>query len=262
MKAIVRKENIIPFLLAIVFAVMMAAGSVPASASELEANGIERSRPASITMTVNQDEWYVDGSTFRLYKVADLTDDMTFSYVDAFKECGVDVSLSPNAAWMDTAAELIKYVQDSGIKETASAKIHNRTMTFSGLDLGLYLVQGDTASEGNRTVTYQPVVISVPQRNSAADSWTYDVTSHVKSADAKTTTETPSTETPSKPATPSRPGTSSKTKTSSGTAKKTSGKKVKTGDTSRTRFYLTVILVDAAAIGAILILRKRSRRSS
>lgn len=259
-----KKGRTMSFLLTAFLAVLIAiADFVPVGASEIEANGIERNRSSSITMTVNTDEWYVDGATFRLYKVADLADDLTFSFVDAFKDCGVDVSLSPNSDYMQTAADLISYVQKNNIEEDASLQIHNRTVTFSNLSLGLYLVQGDTATEGNRTVTYQPVVICIPQRNSATESWKYDVTSQVKSAKADVTTETPSTEEPSTekpstetPAKPTNPSTPSNTSNKSKTT--TTGKKVKTGDTSRTGFYLAVILVDAAAIGAIVLLKRRS----
>lgn len=248
-----KKEQLVIFLLTAFLAVLIAiADFVPVSASELEANGIDRNRSSSITMTVNTDEWYVDGATFRLYKVADLADDLTFSFVDVFRDCGVDVSLSPNSDYMKTAADLISYVKKNSIKEDASLQIHNRTVTFSNLTLGLYLVQGDTASDGNRTVTYQPVVISVPQRDSAAESWKYDITSKVKSADARYTSEKPSTETPSKPSNPTTPSnTSNKSKTVR------TGKKVKTGDTSRTGFYLTVVLVDAVAIALIVLFKKR-----
>lgn len=247
-----KKGRTVSFLLTAFLAVLIAvADFVPVSASELELNGIDRNRSASITMTVNRDEWYVDGSTFRLYKVAELADDLTFSYVDAFKDCGVDVGLTPNSVAMDTASSLIQYVRDNNIKEDMAVQIHNRTMTFSGLGLGLYLIQGDTAREGTRTVTYQPVVICIPQRNSTTENWKYDITSQVKSADPQyISTETPSTGESSKPVTPS--STSNTT---------TKSKKVKTGDTSRTGFYLTVILIDAAAIAVILLIRNRKRKN-
>lgn len=248
-----KKGRTMSFLLTAFLAVLIAiADFVPVGASEIEANGIERNRSSSITMTVNTDEWYVDGSTFRLYKVANLTDDLTFSYVDVFKDCGINVGLTPNSVAMDTASSLIQYVRDNNIKEDMAVQIHNRTMTFSGLGLGLYLIQGDTARDGNRTVTYQPVVICIPQRSSTTENWKYDITSQVKSADPQyISTETPSTETPSKPVTPSN--------TSNTTSK---SKKVKTGDTSRTGFYMTVILIDAAAIALIVLLKKHNDRRS
>lgn len=197
----------------------------------------------SITMTVDEDEWYIDGATFRLYQVATLNDDLTFTPSASFKST-IDSSStlntmiqSKNASdWMEISDDLLQAVKKNNIKEDKAIAIHNRSVTFTNLSLGLYLIQGDTSTEGNRTVTYQPVLICIPQRDSNFDDWQYYITSHVKNAD------------PEYVATP--------TPTSTPTTEPKSGI-TDTGDHTNVNFYATVILVDAALIAGIIFLRKK-----
>lgn len=202
--------------LAVILAMILAVltGGMPAFASNLTDNGIDPNQQGSITMTVNQDEWYVDGSIFRIYKVADLNGNFSFSYTDKFKNCDIGVDKiqptgdSKNTAsqWMELSTKFIGFVRQQGIEADDAKAIHNRQVTFTGLSLGLYLIQGDTAREGNRTVTYQPVVICIPQRASTSEAWKYDITAQVKTADpeyAGNPTNTPDNPNPTATPTPS-----------------------------------------------------------
>lgn len=205
----------------------------------------------SITMTVDKDEWYIDGAKFRLYQVATLNDDLSFTPSLAFKAT-IDNSddlntmiQSKNASeWMKASDDLIQAVEENDIQEDQAIAIHNRTVTFNNLSLGLYLIQGDTAKEGNRTVTYQPVLICIPQRDSNLENWQYNITSHVKMADPEY--EYPDTPTPVPSSTPA-PTPAGETETGI----------TDTGDHTNVTFYATVMLVDAALIAAIIFIRKK-----
>lgn len=206
------KKGCLIAIFTLMLAVLTGVSTITAGASSLTENGIDPDYKGSITITVNQDEWYVEGTIFRLYKVADLNGDFSFSYTDKFKNCGIDVAniqpvsltgqLEATAQrWMDLSTSFIGVVRQQGISEDDARAIRDRKVTFSGLSLGLYLIQGDTAKEGNRTVTYQPVVICIPQRSSTYEPWKYAIESQVKSADPQ---YTPSS-TPDNPDNPDHP---------------------------------------------------------
>lgn len=205
------------------------AACLPARAlTQLEANGIDAGKKGTITLKIPDDKssWYIEGSQFRLYYVASLESDMTFRLTDNFRNYTASdlqaVTPTNNEAtaskWMEAATSLIEYVRENNIPQDQVRAMTDKTVTFSDLALGLYLIQGDTATEGNRTVTYQPVVICIPQRESAEDPWKYDIEAEVKHADPTYSnptdtptpgpTETPSV-TPSVTATPSVTGTPS-----------------------------------------------------
>lgn len=180
------KKGSLAAVLAIILAILT--GGVPVFAG----NGTS----PSITITVNQDERYIEGSTFRLYKVADLNGGLNFSFTEKFKNCKVDLNVDQQARttedWMKLATDLVKTVREQGIKEDAEKEIRNREVTFEDLSLGLYLIQGDTTKSGGRTVTYQPVVTYIPQGSN------YSVQAQVKTeySEDNTPTGPAETETP------------------------------------------------------------------
>lgn len=211
------KKGCLIAVLSVILAILTGVSAVTAQASSLTENGIDPDYKGSITITINQDEWYVEGTIFRLYKVADLNGDFSFSYTDKFRNCGIDaaniqpVSLTGQLEataqrWMDLSTSFINVVRAQGISEDDARAIRDRKVTFSGLSLGLYLIQGDTAKEGSRTVTYQPVVICIPQRSSTSEAWKYAIESQVKSADPRyTPTGTPTPTSPENPDNPDNP---------------------------------------------------------
>ncbi|VEH73760.1 SpaH/EbpB family LPXTG-anchored major pilin [Corynebacterium segmentosum] len=58
------------------------------------------------------------------------------------------------------------------------------TVAFTGLDLGLYLVEETKAPNG--IVAGAPFIVSVPMVNEASDAWNYDVVAYPKNTETKT----------------------------------------------------------------------------
>ncbi len=225
------RRSIALLLTAFVVLVSGAAGTVQTSAEtqNLSTFGITVETHGSITLKIPADrpEWYIRGAQFNLYRVADLVNDngkLAFEFTTDFKESGVaekniqaqDWSVdgtgrATNSDWMDTAKALSEYAQKNEIEPDDSKKMNSRTagVTFSDLEVGLYLIQGVTIKEGNRTVTYQPILICIPQRYTAKDDWKYEIEAELKLADP-TYENVPSngpTTTPSGTVTPAPSGT-------------------------------------------------------
>lgn len=275
----VKHQDIVKGSLAAVLAILLAilTGGVSVSASSLTENGIDPAQKGSITIDVNQDEWYVEGTIFRLYKVADLGENFHFSFTDKFKNCGVEEGqiqpVSPTGQpeatadqWMNLSSRFINAVRQQGIPEDNAKSISNREVTFRELSLGLYLIQGDNASADGRSVSYQPVVICIPQRNNPYENWKYSIQSQVKSAYPEYETPTP-TVTPTPTATPKVTATPTTTEkiirrvTPTPKTTKTTGPRrilnVKTGDTVRGIIYVVIMLAAVGVLIGALVARKR-----
>lgn len=212
--------------------------------TEIESAGIEKNRAGSITVT----KWEYDGTTFRLYKIADLNDDMQFAYTDTYKDVAKDIDISLENEteltadkWMQDANKLLEVIQKNDIQPDYTTKTNNGSCIFSNLPIGLYLLKGDKVKIGNKTVTSQPCIISIPNRVVVTDPWKYDITTEVKQADP-TYEYTP---TPAPSATPV-PSETPKSSTSTNT-----------GDTSNLSFYASVIAADVIIIALILFIRSK-----
>lgn len=254
--------------------------------TSVEAADINPAASGSITMTINEDELYVEGATFHLYQVATIDQNLNFTLTEDFAGSNVDVkpiSLTSNSQatadkWMSIAADLQSYAQKHNLTALQSRQMSDRKAVFRNLGVGLYLVTGDTATEGNKTVTYQPVVICLPQGGSADNrSWHYDIVSQVKSANATYNNEPNNPNNPTNPDNPTSPNNSTTPggSTTPGISRNTPGagnggttggfssllNRVQTGDTGHIIMWIGIMCAAAAVIVAIII-RTHRRKSS
>lgn len=269
-----------------------------------DGNTINTSASGFINLRINQDEWYVEGTTFHLYQVETISSDLTFTKTEAFRNADIDLKpvnltgeqLATATKWMKASSGLISYVRKNHIAENDEKQMYNRSLQFNNLVPGLYLIQGDTGREGNRTVTYQPILICVPQRSNASEQWNYNISAVVKSADPTYTypsnnpgkatstpettpapgtgtspqpgktpvpgeTEVPSdiTTSPQPSGTSSVPGNSQKTDASPKPSA-SSDQSADTGDTFRAELYAGVLIAMAVVIGIVIYIRNKERK--
>lgn len=226
--------------------------------------GIDINRRGSIIAKV---KYYPVGSTFHLYKVADIQDGLQYVYTDDFKEAAASINISADSTsgttnhdWMQAAKELDAFVQGHNIEgETTQVKAITDTdngVIFTSLPIGLYLLKGDDYADDAFTVTSQPCLISIPNRLSTASAWTYDINIEVKVEDPNWISPTPTpistptttpeiTETPVITSTPETPGNT----------------EVKTGDTFKQSAYMMILLIDAAVIILYIAIRHKNRQN-
>ncbi len=122
----------------------------------------------------------VSGVNFRIYKVADITKYAEFKLTDRFKDYHVVVSKDNAKNWLSIADMLNSYVQrDSLVADKAVTTDKTYIANFEDLDLGLYLVLGDTTIVGNGKYIPIPFLISVPSLDENKQ-WKYDVETFAK----------------------------------------------------------------------------------
>lgn len=103
---------------------------------------VSAANTGSLTLSYGQ-----DGAEFNIYRVAVLSDG-AYELTDTFAEYSVDLSAED---WTDTAVTLEAYVQLDSIAPDGSGSISGGSVTFTGLEEGLYLVVGeDTTSDEYR----------------------------------------------------------------------------------------------------------------
>lgn len=156
-------------LLALVLACGLAVTACATDAATTAA--LDFSQTGSVALTLaDSDGNTVSGGAVTIYEVAALyLDDgnMAYAYTDAFSGCTAALDVE-NAS---LAATLASYVSANGISGTTAAIGSDGTVTFSGLELGLYLVVQTTDSDNYETIN--PFVVTVPMESDGA--WLYDV---------------------------------------------------------------------------------------
>ncbi len=192
------RRKICSFLLILVLACTMA----------LSAHAHEVPDPAqlgSISIAMTHQGEPIPGGALTLYRVADVaTDDgdYFFVYTDDFAGCTIPVTELDSAG---LPRELADIAESKNLQGTTLSVGETGEVTFSDLEIGLYLLVQETAAPGFRKVN--PFLVSVPQNDDGR--YIYDVDTAPKNlpgADPEPTTPTTPTE-PSDPPGPDLPQT-------------------------------------------------------
>lgn len=137
---------------------------------------IDVSRDVSVTVRYVRDGAALDGASFSMYRVADVSEFTEFTLADDFSSYSVDLEYSDSEGWRDLAHTLDGYVQRDGIKAYRQGRTDAQgRLVFSGNGMkpGLYLITGDKYTKNGRIYTAEPLLICLPDRDSS-DKWNYD----------------------------------------------------------------------------------------
>ncbi|MGG7178387.1 Cna B-type domain-containing protein [Clostridium paraputrificum] len=114
---------------------------------------------------------------FNIYKVASIKSSSEFEITEAFKNYQIDFSsLKDESDWYLLFDTLATYVKVDGIR--SDRKLETNTegkVKFSNLDVGIYLVLGETSSFNNNKYEMKPFLVSVPIIDEITDDYNYDV---------------------------------------------------------------------------------------
>lgn len=142
------------------------------------------SRRITLTVTVKSGENTVPGGAMTLYRVAELGEDMSYSYTESFKSCSASLDTERELL----TSELIAYIYDNNIGGAVRNVDDSGTAFFDSLKSGLYLVVQNIPASGYEKAN--PFIIELPMLLNNGE-YDYDV-----SAVAKTEPETEDTEKP------------------------------------------------------------------
>ena len=119
----------------------------------------------SCSLTLNE---CLSGLNVHLYRVASISDDGSYHYIEDFKEAEknttVDLNKLESSEDLKNAAITLKgYTANvEGITKKATSS----TLTYTNLKTGLYLITADNLEREDKTYTYLPYLISLPQKTS------------------------------------------------------------------------------------------------
>ncbi len=228
-------KNLMLAVVAVACACLLAA-PVPACA----ADRVDPSRACSLALTAKAGDVAVEGSEFKLWRVASFDGAGSYVLDQAYEGAGVDVvSLEKASDWDSAAKTLLAWAQEQGLGAEAGAVTNAAGQaSFSGLEAGLYLVSGSPVTSGETVYTPTTYLESLPRL--IDDEWAYDVTSQCK-VERSDVPVTPDAETDD-PATPAA---------ETGEASKSRDRIAQTGDDS---LSLTQVLPFLIAGGVLIIL--------
>ena len=129
----------------------------------------------------------VEGMELSLYRVAEYEESGSFTLTERFRKYPVSLEQKSQEGWQGTADALADYIRRDGI--TADAVLisgSDRTVCFTDLNWGLYLVLGQTTElqEDGKTQIYEPqtALIALPEDSKETSEGTdpYQVTAVLK----------------------------------------------------------------------------------
>lgn len=130
----------------------------------------------SLSINFHNEKKSLSGADFSIYYVAVQTESGKYKYSDAFAKYPVS---SPDGLDDDSMMILANTLYSYALRDNIAPLRNDKTnehggLRFSGLNTGLYLVAGDTFTEGNDVYIPQPVLVSIPEKDSQGNP-AYDV---------------------------------------------------------------------------------------
>ena len=157
---------------------------------------VDMTKEGSITLAMREGEAAVPGGTMTLYRVGAVSEDngdYCFVLTGDFAAC--EASLEDITSG-EPAADLAAY---AGVQKLSGDTLDidkDGKVTFTGLEVGLYLLLQEKPAEGYRSI--EPFLVSVPMEEQG--SYRYDVDASPKVAPEKAPVE------PTSPSAPTTPG--------------------------------------------------------
>jgi hypothetical protein len=142
---------------------------------------LDHTQTADLTLCYDDNGGALSGAGFKLYYVAEITDDFNYILTEDFEHSGVSLTTTGSVNWSARAETLYGYVLEriadgKSIAPTAFGTTDNNgKISFTGLIPGLYLLNGEPATINKTEYTPVPVLISLPYPCSDG-TWDYSPT--------------------------------------------------------------------------------------
>lgn len=142
---------------------------------------IDTGADTSLTAYFTENGTGIQGASFKLYRVADVSDAVEYALSGEFSGASVSLDDVESAGtWTEMALTLSAYAEANGISPVQTAKTGtDGSVTFSGLSVGLYLLTGDTVVVGDYSYAPAASMILLPTLQED-DSWNYTPSVDVK----------------------------------------------------------------------------------
>lgn len=137
---------------------------------------LEPDRECSLTLSYSQDGFGFDNLQIRLYRVAEAHADGSFQLIAPFSGYPVGIhGITAQKEWQEVASTLKAYIAADQLPPTRTETTDQTgTVTFSGLETGLYLVMGAIAENQLGTYRFNDFMVYLPTPLSPEE-FDYDV---------------------------------------------------------------------------------------
>lgn len=151
---------------------------------------LEVEHPCSLTLSYTQKGIGFGNLEVHLYRVAEAFADGSFELIAPFSEYPVNIhGITSQTEWKSVAATLSAYIAANQVEPTSTQKTDaDGTAAFTGLQTGLYLVDGAVAEHESGTYVFDHFMVYLPTPQEDG-SYRYDV-----EAKPKCSSYTPATE--------------------------------------------------------------------
>lgn len=171
-------------LAVIMFWPMKVHGSAPSdSLVAAPQEPINTQAKAGLTLTFKPEAKPAPDVEFRIYRVAEVSEDCKYTLTPEFVDCGLDLSNPDAEVWRQAVSTLTGYIAagaEAGITADAVGKTDEEgKVVFRDLSVGLYMVMGDTYHAECQYVIPTPFLVNLPGKDTA-NQWVYDVVSDCK----------------------------------------------------------------------------------
>ena len=162
-------------IVSILVCLLVMAAVLPVSVSA--AQSIQTDAPCSLTIVYQQEDTPMTGARFRIYRIAEISENGNLTATQAFSRYEVDLTALDSAA----AQTLLGYAQLDEIEPDLVLTLDDRgTATAERLATGVYLIAGDRVQTEAGSYTCTPMIVSLPVEQDG--SWNYILTVSPKPA--------------------------------------------------------------------------------
>lgn len=145
------------------------------SSPALAINSMDTERQNSLTIRLTAEGQPVSGVTFKLYRVANVSESAEYTLTGKFRDYPVDLNRQSAEDWRKLSSTLAAYAAADELSPSRTLTTdENGTACEKGLRCGLYLAVGQPYEADGRRYAVEAALISLPGKNTA-DEWTYDV---------------------------------------------------------------------------------------
>lgn len=151
---------------------------------------IDTGRETALTVFFGREGQGFPGVTFRLYRVAEVSESARFTLTEEMERYPVTFRGLDSAGWRALAQTLDAYIARDNLAplQTVQTDSGGRA-AFAGLPTGLYLVTGEAYETGRNTYTPEPFLLCLPNLGEDG-AWDYEPAVSCK-YDSETTPDSP-----------------------------------------------------------------------
>lgn len=147
---------------------------------------IDTTKKCTITGTYSYDKDALENVNTKIFKIADINTNKSYTYVEVFKSLESDINSLTTSQYVEYSKTVSDYIKKNNIKELASSSTDKEgKFYYKNLDVGLYLIQVDEINDGGYYYQTDPILLTVPNRSYLYEEYSYDIETLVKGSKNK-----------------------------------------------------------------------------